>query len=102
MMMNKKPTYKDLELGIRRWKRTYLILVIILLGLLIISTYVGSQKDNLEKELRWCEYNNVPEVINGNLYIGYEDGVRVGYHQSYLNKSIWYRCVRDCGVIELE
>lgn len=46
-------------------------------------------------------YEQVPEVINGNLYIGYEDGVRVGYHRDYIDESIWYRCARDCEVIPI-
>ena len=55
--------------------------------------------EELQTQLSECQ-DEIPEVINGNLYIGYEDGVRIGYHQDYLNKNIWYRCARDCEVIE--
>ena len=58
----------------------------------------GVDTDKLQQELQSCQ-EEVPlaEVINGNLYVGYEDGVRVGFHQDY--NGTWYRCVRDCGVL---
>ncbi len=96
MKMNKKLTYEELELNVKKWKRIYFIMVIILFGSLLISTNIGSKNDNLEKELRWCEYNNDPKVINGNLYIGYEDGVRISYNRF---NGVWYRCNNGCEVI---
>jgi len=39
-----------------------------------------------------------PKVINGNIYIGYEEGVRIGYHQSI--NGTWNRCAKECRIIE--
>ncbi len=103
--MKNKPTHKELELSIKKlkrsWKWTYWTAVLLGLVLLFLLGASGFANQKLESQL--TQYQNsvpVPEAINGNLYIGYEDGVRIGYHQDYLNKSIWYRCVKTCEVIE--
>lgn len=44
-----------------------------------------------------CENKLVPEVVNGNLYIGYEDGRRIGYHEW---NGTWFRCVDGCEEIK--
>ena len=41
-----------------------------------------------EEGYKRCSSNSKAEVINGNLWVGYEDGVRVGFH--YWNGT-WYR-----------
>ncbi len=42
---------------------------------------------DLERKLLECKVPTA-EVINGNLWVGYEDGVRVGFHEF---NGTWYR-----------
>ena len=88
--MNKK----ELQIkygGERLWKVVAIIFAIafiITVGLLDYRSYQMNKKVILD----------YPEVIYGNLYIGYEDGVRIGYHQDY--NETWYRCAKGCVKLE--
>jgi len=69
-----------------------LILVIIIFLIGVISTSESFVKRNYSHPT-YAELDK-PQVINGNLYIGYQDGVRIGYHQD--GNGVWWKCVRGC------
>lgn len=76
---------------------------ILLFFFLIVALVASSIKQNnlraenaaLQVELNQC-YK--AEVIYGKLYVGYEDGIRIGYFQDH-NKT-WHRCARNCEILE--
>ena len=83
-----------------------IIIGLILIGIIIISLLVlipsHMTKDyqkgfNVGYERASINFN--PEVINGNLYIGYEDGKRIGYH--YWNET-WYRNGIEIETLEVQ
>ena len=84
----------------------YTILFVLLVGIAIGTVFAliidNKLESQLQRELQSCKsdyfWDTRAEVINGNLYVGYEDGVRVGFHQD-LNDT-WYRCARDCVALE--
>jgi len=80
------------------WK-TWAITVFILFIISIVAGF-GMIKinQNLQSQLQSCQ-EKVPigEVINGNLYVGYEEGIRIGYHNF---NGTWFRCVKNCEVLE--
>jgi len=69
------------------WAYIFLIAVLMLLSILLIDKY-KSERDINDKLNIQIQQLSTPEVINGNLYIGYENGIRIGYYQ--WNNS-WYR-----------
>ena len=84
---------------IREMWNVILALIIAFFALLGMVIVEDNRAYKAEQELQSCQDDfPLAEVINGNLYVGYEDGVRVGFHQDY--NGTWYRCARDCEVIE--
>lgn len=53
--MKSKPTYKEIELNMKRFKRTYVVLIILLFSLLILFSYIGSKNKNLLEENKILE-----------------------------------------------
>ena len=89
------------------WKRVIigLCILVILVSILFIGTLIyvknlNKDKVTLDSEdfLELYFKSLQAEVIYGNLYVGYEDGVRIGYHQDY--NGTWYRCARSCEEIK--
>ena len=80
----------------------FLLLIGFAMGTVFTLLIDNKLESQLQSELQQCEnayfWDTRAEVIKGNLYVGYEDGVRVGFHQDY--NGTWYRCARDCVVLE--
>jgi len=100
-MKHTKQTREELERERREWKyRFFSILTALVVLFFIFYLYLDKFYDLQQENLALKEQINQScqaEVINGNLYIGYEDGVRIGYHQDY--NGTWYRCARECEVL---
>ncbi len=95
----KRKSRVELEESRSNWRFWCIGFIVIFTFLLIFSIIDDNNLIKIESQLAECQ-EDIPlaEVINGNLYVGYENGVRVGFHQDY--NDTWYRCVRECEVIE--
>jgi len=98
----KKPTYKELEKKQKNMKIGVFGIIIcsILATILFFQPLIEKQQERLSQCQADLNEAYFAEDINGNLYVGYFEGARVGYHQDY--NGTWYQCKgrQDCEVIK--
>lgn len=95
----KKPTYEELEKENKRLSEFWIYLGFVALIYVLVWSYQYNKFEEENAQLKeQISQLSTAEVINGNLYVGYEDGVRIGFHQDY--NGTWYRCAKDCMEIQ--
>ncbi len=65
-----------------------MILLVVFTILFIPSDQTKNYYEGLGVGYERCSASLYPEVINSNLYIGYEEGIRIGYYEF---NGTWYR-----------
>ena len=93
----KKPTYEELEKENKRLSEFWIYLGFVALIYVLVWSYQYNKFEEENAQLKeQISQLSTAEVINGNLYVGYEDGVRIGFHQDY--NGTWYeRVCKKCG-----
>lgn len=101
MTPSKKLTYKELKKENNRWFLAFFAIGIAWMFSILVLNHgqMIIQKDLTQCQADLNEITKV-EVINGNLYVGYFEGIRIGYHQDY--NGTWYQCKgrQECEVLE--
>ncbi len=104
--MKSKPNYQELELTIKRLRRSYIVLIILLFGSLILFSYIGSRNKNLLEENKILEekLSEFDRDYGGDWGFEYVCDFKKGYWEfnsygDYRNARDFFKDL-DCEVIQ--